>query len=184
MPPTRIKETRVSEIDWRSWTPVDHATLMFVLRDGQILLIRKKRGLGAGKINGPGGRLDPGESPRQAAVREVEEEICVTPTGIRPHGELSFQFVDGYSIHVYVFSAGGFEGELRETEEAIPLWFDVDRIPYPEMWSDDPIWLPLLLRGKAFAGRFVFDGDDMLDHELEVLDDPAPLLAKTKEIRP
>jgi len=183
MSATQMKSTTVSEIDWRSWTPVDHATLTFVIRGQRILLIRKKRGLGAGKINGPGGRLDPGESPRQAAVREVEEEVCVTPTGIRPHGELSFQFVDGYSIHVYVFSAAGFDGELRETDEAIPLWFDLDRIPYPEMWSDDPIWLPLVLRGQAFAGRFIFDGDDMLDHQLELLDDATPLLIKAEEFR-
>ena len=40
---------------------------------GQVLLIRKKRGLGAGKINGPGGKLDPGETFAQTAVREVQE---------------------------------------------------------------------------------------------------------------
>lgn len=158
---------RVRDVDWRSWAPADLATLLFVIENGRILLIRKKRGLGAGKINGPGGRLEPGETPLAAAVREVEEEVGVVPTGIRPGGELSFQFIDGYSIHVHVFSAGGFEGELRETAEARPLWASVERIPYPEMWSDDALWLPLLLRGQGFAGRFLFDGDDMLDHELE-----------------
>ena len=50
------------QIDWSAWQPVDRATLLFVVRDGEILLIHKKRGIGAGKINGPGGRLDPGES--------------------------------------------------------------------------------------------------------------------------
>ena len=77
---------RVSEIDWTSWVPVEKATLLFVLRDGQILLIHKKTGLGAGKINGPGGRIDPGETPRQCAIREVQEELCVTPTGVREGG--------------------------------------------------------------------------------------------------
>ena len=51
-------------------------TLLFVIRAGQILLIHKKRGLGAGKINGPGGRLHLGESPLHGAVREVKEELC------------------------------------------------------------------------------------------------------------
>lgn len=39
------------------------ATLMFVIDEarGEVLLIRKKRGLGAGKINGPGGKIDPGK---------------------------------------------------------------------------------------------------------------------------
>ncbi len=51
-----------------SWQPEQLATLLFVVRDGKILLIPKKRGLGAGKINGPGGRLVPGETFKEAAV--------------------------------------------------------------------------------------------------------------------
>lgn len=34
------------------------------------------------------------------------------------------------------------------------------------MWADDIIWLPLMFAGKRFAGRFIFDGDSMLDHAL------------------
>lgn len=169
-PMPRIPD-RVADIDWLTWEPVDHATLLFVVRDSRILLIRKKRGLGAGKINGPGGRLEPGEAPLDGARREVREEVCIDPTGIHPGGELSFQFADGYSIHVHVFTATGFRGELCETEEARPLWQDLERIPYGEMWADDRIWLPLMLRGEPFLGRFLFDGDDMLDYRL----DPATL---------
>ncbi|RMH16580.1 MAG: 8-oxo-dGTP diphosphatase [Acidobacteria bacterium] len=160
----------VAAIDWRRWQPTDRATLLFVVRGGQVLLIRKKRGLGAGKVNGPGGRLENGESPRDCALREVHEEVGVEATGVADHGELSFQFADGYAIHVFVFRADGCRGEARETAEAIPLWTDVERIPYDEMWADDRIWLPLLLAGRRFRGRFVFDGDRMLDHHLETLD--------------
>ncbi len=158
----------VDGIDWRRWTATDDATLVFVVRDGQILLIRKKRGLGAGKINGPGGRIEPNETPAQCAVREIEEELHVSPTGLQPHGELRFQFVDGYSIHVWVFRASGCQGVATETDEAIPLWTDVDAIPYDEMWADDRYWLPHLLEGSVVDGRFIFDGDTMLDHQLDV----------------
>ena len=158
---------RLADIDWPTWSPVDRATLVFVVRDGQVLLIRKKRGLGAGKINGPGGRIDPGESPLQCAIREVEEELLVTPHDPTQKGELLFQFTDGYSIHVHVFQAPDCDGEPQETEEAIPLWTDLGAIPYDEMWADDRIWLPLMLAGKPFVGRFIFDGDAMLDHEVE-----------------
>lgn len=71
---------RLEDIDWASWTPYERATLLFVICGGHILLIHKNRGLGAGKINGPGGRLVPGESPLQGAVREVQEELNVTPS--------------------------------------------------------------------------------------------------------
>ena len=156
----------VAEIDWESWRPVDKGTILFVIRDGRILLIRKKRGLGAGKINGPGGRLDDGETPIECAVREVEEELLVTPSDVDEGGELLFQFVDGYSIHVWVFRAAEVDGEAGETDEAVPLWTPVDQIPYDEMWADDRIWLPLLLERRPFVGRFVFDEDRMLDHEI------------------
>ena len=161
---------KVSEIDWRAWRPSDRATLVFVVRGGEVLLMRKKRGLGAGKINGPGGRVEPGESVLACAVREVQEELCVTPTGLEEMGENSFQFVDGYAIHVHAFRASGFVGEPAETEEGAPLWFRADAIPYHEMWEDDRLWVPHLLAGRRFLGRYVFDDDRMLDHELDVAD--------------
>jgi 8-oxo-dGTP diphosphatase len=158
---------RVSEIDWKTWKPTEKATLLFVIRDGQILLIHKKTGLGAGKINGPGGRIDPGETALHGAIREVQEELCVTPSGVREAGELYFQFIDGYALHGSVFRAGGFAGNLCETREAAPLWTPLGSIPYERMWADDILWLPLMLAGKGFRGYFIFDGDTMLDSLVE-----------------
>lgn len=160
---------RVREIDWTCWRAVDPATLVFVVKDRRILLIRKKRGLGAGKINGPGGRLEAGESFDACAVREVREELGVTPLHLEKRGQHSFQFVDGYSTFVHVFRAADLAGTPIETDEAEPFWFDVDAIPFDEMWEDDRLWLPLVLDGGRFAGRWVFDGDRMLDYTLDVL---------------
>src|ERR1039457_3551480 len=69
-------------------------------------------GSGAGKINGPGGRLEQGETALESAIRETQEEVGVTPTGVEQIGELFFQFLDGYKLHVAVFAASGCEGEL------------------------------------------------------------------------
>ena len=129
---------RVDEIDWERWQPTEHATLCFVMRNGQILLIHKKRGLGAGKINGPGGRLEAGETALAAAMRETQEEIGVTPTGLEQIGELFFHFLDGYKLNVAVFAASGCTGELCETDEATPFWVQISQIPYHDMWQDDP----------------------------------------------
>ena len=163
---------RVGEIDWGSWRARDPATLVFVVRDGQVLLIRKKRGLGAGKINGPGGRLEPGESIEACAVREAQEELLITPTGLEHSGENLFQFVDGYSIHVHVFRASGFSGTPTETAEAAPLWAPIEWVPYDEMWEDDRLWLPLMFARQRFVGRYVFETDRMLDHHVEVAPNP------------
>lgn len=162
----------ISEIDWTSWTPQEFATLCFVRRTHQgreeLLLMRKKRGLGAGKIVGPGGRVEAGETPLECAIREVQEEVQVTPTGVECGGEHRFQFRDGYALHVYAFRASGYEGTPAESDEGLPLWTSVDRMPWAEMWADNDRWLPLLLRGEPFSGRWVFEGDQVLDHELDL----------------
>ena len=156
----------LNSIDWSTWKAVAPATLVFAIEEDRILLIRKKRGLGAGKINGPGGKLDPGETPLQCAIRETQEEIGITPLDLIQLGELKFQFADGYSTHVFVYRSNGYTGTPTETNEAIPLWFTFDTIPYDEMWEDDKLWLPLLIKGTSFKGKFLFDEDTMLDYEL------------------
>lgn len=151
--------------DWPSWKPGVRATLMFIVDEeaGRVLLIRKKRGLGAGKINGPGGKMDPGETSLECAVRETQEELGVTALDPVKHGELWFQFVDGLALYVDVFRATRWQGEPVETPEAIPLWTSLEELPFDQMWADDRHWLAeVLVEKKNFIGRFVFDDDTML----------------------
>ena len=149
-------------LDWARWKPAEVATLMFVFDGaGRVLLIHKKRGLGRGKINGPGGRLEPGETPVQAAVRETREELGIDVADPEFCGSLRFQFTDGYALLGHVFKATRWAGDPVETDEADPEWFPVDAIPYERMWQDDRHWFPLLLAGTPFSGRFVFDGEAM-----------------------
>ena len=160
MPISSLGEALV-RVDAENWKPRERASLCFVVEAGKILLIEKKRGLGAGKVNGPGGRIEPGETPEEGAIRETQEEVGITPTGIEWAGELSFQFRDGYSLHVMVYRASGWTGELRETDEAKPFWCSTSEIPYGRMWADDEQWMPRLLAGEKFRGWFEFEGDRM-----------------------
>ena len=155
-------------IDWKTWKPQQRANLLFILRGDEILLIRKKRGFGAGKINGPGGKVEPGETPLESALRETDEELGVRPLDAELRGELHFQFRDGFSLHCSVFLASHFEGEPHETDEAIPLWTPLDAIPYDEMWADDRHWLPLLLHGETFAGFFELDGEELVGRRVDL----------------
>lgn len=164
MPPTTCQISL--PFDWADWTPREEANLCFIVRDSRVLLIRKKRGLGAGKINGPGGKLEPGETAEDAAIRETQEEIGVTPLEIEERGVLHFQFIDGYSLVCTVFVARAFSGTLIETPEATPIWFALDSIPFDEMWADDRHWLPRTLSGETFDAWFVFDGETMLTNDI------------------
>jgi len=147
------------------------ANLVFIVDDetNKVLLIHKKTGIGQGKINGPGGKLEPGETPLESAIREVEEELLITPTGLEEMGVLRFAFVDGLHLHCIVFRASGYkDGEPTETREAKPEWFLISEIPYPRMWADDAFWLPQMLAGKHFEGWFEFDGEWMLTRKVEI----------------
>jgi len=87
---------------------------------------------------------------------------------VKKIGELRFQFVDGFSIHGYVFTATDVSGEPQETCEATPIWTSLDAVPYDRMWADDRIWFPLMLAGRPFKGCFLFDADTMLGHDVIV----------------
>lgn len=146
-------------VNWSVWQGEMPATLMFVVRDGEVLLIEKLRGIGKGKINGPGGKIDPGETPAQCVVRECQEELHITPKNPIKMGELWFAMSDIPDIHCHVFMAHEFEGEPTATDEAIPLWTDTQKIPWEKMWEDDFYWLPQMLEGRKFLGKFVFEGE-------------------------
>lgn len=136
-------------------------TLCYPLRDGQVLLAMKKRGFATGKLNGPGGKFEPGETPEQACRREVLEEVGVELTGLEARGIIEFKFVDKpeWDQECHVFTAQGIEGEPQETEEMRPEWFSISNLPFDRMWEDDPLWLPGLLAGGTVKMRFEFDGE-------------------------
>jgi len=155
--------------DWRLWQVTDLATLVFIVIENRVLLIHKKRGLGAGKINAPGGRLEPGETALQAAIRETQEEVGVTPSGLEQRAILRFAFTDGYGLECRVFVASNAEGTPVETDEAKPFWCAMDEIPFGKMWADDRIWLPLALEGRALEAWFIFDNDVALWHQMNFI---------------
>ena len=154
-------------------------TLLFLRRNNEILLAMKKRGFGAGRWNGVGGKLEKGESVEQALTRECEEEIEVTPINFWQVAELDFvqdaQTDDPWHMYVYAYLCDQWQGEPNETEEMAPQWFRVDEIPYTKMWQDDEYWLPQVLAGHKLTGKFTFDGNDELLNHVVQTEDILPL---------
>ena len=159
----------IASLDDVAWRAERCATLLFVVRGGEILLIRKKRGHGVGKINAPGGMVEAGETPLQCALREIEEEVGVRALDVTPLAELHFQDTDGSSLLGYAFVAYGCDGEPHETEEAAPFWCPTRAIPYEQMWEDDLLWLPCLLDGAPVLGEFLMHEERLIAHRLRPL---------------
>ena len=143
-------------------------TLCFIKEDNQVLLGMKKRGFGAGRWNGFGGKVAANETIQAAAIRELEEEASVRATRVKHHGTLTFRLQGRGELQVHVFRVLEYTGEPIETEEMRPQWFAFDAIPYGEMWDDDRYWLPHLLKGEQFTGTFYFDEKERVtDWELQ-----------------
>lgn len=135
-------------------------TLLFLRKENKILLARKKKGFGFGKWNGIGGKLEQGETPEQAMIRETEEEIFVTPTAYEKVGIINF--IEYYkdelaTINMHVYIATKWQGVPKESEEMQPKWFSINNLPWEEMFSDDKYWLPLVLEGKKLDAFFEYD---------------------------
>jgi len=141
--------------------------LVFLRRPGEILLAMKKRGFGAGRWNGPGGKLQAGETSEVSAAREVHEEIGVVTGKLAEVATLKFYFEDDptdplQNIICHVYVCNEWEGEPSESEEMAPRWFGLRAIPYSEMWPDDEFWLPQVLAGEYVEAEFLFGAGDVV----------------------
>ncbi len=151
----------------------DTSLVFPVDREGRILLGRKRRGMGFGKWNGFGGKLEDGETMRQCAARELREEcgLTIAPKDLEMVGDLYFhQPSDTTWSHAgIIYFARNWSGTPSLSEEMEPRWFHPDEFPYEEMWMADRIWIPMILSGKKIRGTVYFaaDGDTVYDYEFE-----------------
>jgi len=136
-------------------------TLCLIVRGDEILLAMKKRGFGANKWNGYGGKPKDGENLQTAAIRETEEEIGVRISKLMHLGRMEFYFEGNpdWNQEVNVFRVEEWVGEPTETEEMRPRWFLQSEIPFDQMWLEDRHWMPLFLQSKKFEGEFYYNKD-------------------------
>jgi len=135
-----------------------HAAVLVLLAhlpDGlSLLLTRRSMHLRnhRGEISFPGGRIDPGETPVEAALREAAEEVALDPTLVRVHGELDhLSTVVSRSHIVPVVASVEAAPALRAAPDEVDriLWASLDELSEPsvfreEWWGtpplDRPIW--------------------------------------------
>jgi len=139
----------------------------YLLRDREgrteVLLGRKKTGLGVGYHVGLGGKLEPGEGAVEAALREITEEsgVVVDRADLDLRGQLLYLFPhrEAWSQHSTVFVTRRWTGDPVETDELAPAWHDVDALPLDEMWDDARRWLPGVLAGGRVEHVYSFAAD-------------------------
>ena len=149
-------------------------SLIYPLReDGKILLGYKKRGMGRGKWNGFGGKLEKGETMRECAARELFEEsgLSASPSDFEQAADLYFhQPSDPSWSHAgIVYFIRKWTGKVHLSNEMEPKWFSPEDFPFDDMWEADKIWLPLILKGEKIRGTIYFapDGNTVFDYHFE-----------------
>lgn len=138
-------------------------TLCMIVDPPNVLLGMKKRGFGAGRWNGFGGKVHNDENIKDAVRREVQEETGTTVQNIDSRGIIEFRFQGKEDIlEVHIFHGSSLDGTPIETEEMRPKWFPSAALPFESMWPDDRYWFPFFLAGKRFRGRFLFGEKDVI----------------------
>jgi 8-oxo-dGTP diphosphatase len=137
------------------------ATLIYPLTPTSILLGLKKRGFGANKLNGYGGKVHEGEDPKAAAIRELEEEsgIIARDDDVHQVALLRFYFDKEPIFECSVYLTHVWQNEPVETEEMRPEWYPTSHLPFEDMWAADHLWLPLLLNGEKIEAEVNFNAD-------------------------
>lgn len=145
-------------------------SVVYILRSGpggdEVLLGEKLTGLGVGKIVGPGGKLEHGETPHEAAIREVREEVGVRVErpALIPIARIEYPFVDRphLSQRSHAFVAREWDGVVEASDELSATWWPVDRLPLDRMWSDATLWLNRALAGEFLQATFSIGGLDQV----------------------
>ncbi len=107
------------------------AAIAVVVRDGQVILVRRANPPDKGYWGFPGGRIELGESTAHAAVRELREETGVTARPIESFAAIDVvdRGEDGAILHHFVLAAVLCEwlaGDPRASDDALEArWFDL-----------------------------------------------------------
>ncbi len=145
------------------------AVVCYFKKDDEVLLgLRKKVSLGLGEnlIAGIGGKIGDqlefqDETPEEALIREVKEEIGVTITQFKKVGRVRFIYQDKpkWQQDVQVYIVEGWKGDPQETDFVKPLWFSITQLPTSKMWEDNTYWIPKVLAGENVDAIFLLDND-------------------------
>jgi 8-oxo-dGTP diphosphatase len=145
------------------------ATLCYLKHDGHTLMIhriKRANDIHAGKWNGLGGKLEPGESPEESIIREVREESGLEMVNPHLRGLLMFPAFKGLDWYVFVFTATEFSGELHENEEGFLQWIPDAELETLPLWPSDHIFFQWMREDRFFSAKFVYEGEEMLGHEV------------------
>ena len=147
-----------------------NTTLCYIEKDEAYLMLHRVK-----KVNdenhdkwiGVGGKFEAGESPEDCLLREVKEETGLTLTDYRYRGLVTFVSDEWGTEYMHLFTATGFEGEIKRCDEGELVWVPKAEIENLNIWEGDKIFFRLLVKSdKFFSLKLTYRGDTLVRSEV------------------
>lgn len=141
-------------------------TLCYIEKDGCYLMLhrtKKEVDINKEKWIGIGGKFEEDESPEECLLREAMEETGLKLTSYRLRGIITFLSDRWYTEYMFLYTADGFEGELKECDEGTLKWVKKEDVNKLNLWEGDRIFLDLLRQEvPCFSLKLQYEGDKLV----------------------
>ena len=119
-----------------------------IYRNGRVL-VGQRRGIDRHpfKWEFPGGKVEPGETPQQALVRELREELQIEATVGTELARYEHEYPGGSRVHLLFFAVPNFEGELTGRVFEQIQWIELVALPQLDFLDGDFDFVKRLARG-------------------------------------
>ena len=144
-----------------------NTTLCYITRGDEVLMlhrVKKKNDINKDKWIGIGGKFEGEESPDECLLREAWEETGLKLTSWRCRGVVTFLCDGCEGEFMYLFTADGFEGDLKVCDEGDLQWVSREFLYNLPMWEGDRIFQDLLWQDAPFfLLKLRYQGDKLVE---------------------
>ena len=123
-----------------------------IYRDGKVLL-GQRRPLDRHPLKWefPGGKVEQGETPQQALVRELREELSIEAEAGCELARYEHDYPNGSRVHLLFFAVLSFSGEPHALVFEQIRWVNVEDLPTVDFLDGDFDFVRRLARGQFSA---------------------------------
>ena len=142
-------------------------TLCYIEKDNQYLMmhrVKKEKDINKDKWIGVGGHFEESETPEECLFREVYEETGLTLTSWKLHGVITFMTDVYQTEYMFLYTADGFTGEMKECEEGNLEWVDKSAVYDLPIWEGDKVFFRLMEEGiEGFSLKLRYEKDKLVE---------------------